>query len=157
MLRKTRHSGKTHFCKKEQKSIFCGMTTLVVGLFFYAAAYAADTTLSPAFCNQLVKHTASADVAYQPGVDVHGNAVAPADLPGSPQMKLPDQMKIPLTVNLAKTLNLNTNAYPYNQLGQGTEAPLGTLTVEGDKVFFNGQPLNDAQQDQLAVLCLHPQ
>jgi hypothetical protein len=65
-------------------------------------------------------------------------------------------INIPLTLSLAKTLNLNTSAYPYNQLGPSTEAQLGTLSVQGDKVFFNGQPLSDTQQDNLAVLCLHP-
>jgi hypothetical protein len=112
--------------------------------------------LDPGLCRALVKHTPDADVAYQPGVDVHGNAVAPADLPNQPQMQLPQQIKIPLTLNLAKSLNLNTTSYPYNQLGAGTEAHLGDLTVDGDKVLFNGQPISDTQQDRLAVLCLQP-
>ena len=72
-------------------------------------------------------------------------------------MKLPDHIEIPLTLNLAKVLNLNTATYPANQLGRGTEAKLGVLTVDGDKVSFNGQPISDAQQDRLAVLCMHPQ
>jgi hypothetical protein len=67
---------------------------------------------------------------------------------------LPSKIDIPLTVNLAKVLNLNTNTYPYNQLGSGTEAWIGTLSVEGDKVLFNGKPLSDDQQDNLAVLCM---
>ena len=111
--------------------------------------------VDPALCRALVKNTPDADVAYKPGVDVNGNAVAPADLPGSQQIKLPSKINIPLTLNLAKTLNLNTSAYPYNQLGTGTEAQLGTLTVEGDKVSFNGQSLSDDQQDKLAALCAH--
>ncbi len=119
---------------------------------------ATSTTTGPAvdpkLCNALTKHTPSADVAYQSGVDANGKAVAPADVPGSPQMKLPDKINIPLTVNLAKTLNLDTSQYPYNTLGTGTEAWLGTLSVEGDKVTFNGQPLSDQQQDNLAVLCM---
>jgi len=127
------------------------LVIVCVCLPFYAANASAVT---PAFCNALVKHTPDANVAYQPGVDVEGNAVAPADLPGAPQMKLPDQIKIPLTLNRAKTLNLNTSTYPYNQLGKGTEAQLGVLTVEGDKVFFNDQPISDEQQDKLAVLCM---
>jgi hypothetical protein len=121
-------------------------------------AYAASPAVDPSLCNALVKHTPDASVAYQPGVDVNGNAVAPADLPGQPQMKLPDQIKIPLTVNLAQTLNLNTSAYPFNQLGAGTEAVIGTLSVDtaSDKVLFNGQPISDTQQDKLAVLCMQP-
>ncbi len=116
----------------------------------------ASATATPAFCNALVKHTPDADLAYQSGVDAEGNSVTPADLPGAPQMKIPDKINIPLTLNLAKALNLNTSSYPYNQLGQGTEAQLGMLTVDGDKVLFNGQPISDEQQDKLAVLCLQP-
>ena len=117
----------------------------------------ADGKMDPRVCQALVKHTPSADTAYQPGgVDVNGNSVAPADLPGSPQMKLPDKIQIPLTFSLAKVLNLNTSQFPNSVLGPGTEGNLGTLTVEGDNVSFNGQPLTDAQQDNLAVLCMKP-
>jgi hypothetical protein len=112
--------------------------------------------LDPHLCQALTKATPDANVAYQPSVDVHGNAVASADLPGAPPIKLPDTIKIPLTINLAKSLNLNTSAYPANQLGSGTETTLGILAVEGGKVTFNGQPLDDAQQDKLAVLCMQP-
>lgn len=129
---------------------------IIFGCLLAAPANAGEPKADPALCRALVKHTPDADVAYQPGVDVHGNPVAPADLPGQPQMQLPAKIQIPLTLNLAKTLNLNTSSYPYNQLGTGTEAQLGTLTVEGDKVSFNGQPLSDEQQDKLAVLCLQP-
>jgi hypothetical protein len=69
-------------------------------------------------------------------------------------MALPDKLQFPLTVSLAKVLNLNTNAYPYNQLGPGTEATLGIITIEGDRVTMNGKPLSDTQQDNLSVLCL---
>jgi len=139
---------------KNGKTYFMVMAILLGSL---SQAQASNTpAVDPALCQALVKHTPDADVAYQPGVDVHGNAVAPADLPGSPQLKLPSKINIPLTLNLAKTLNLNTSSYPYNQLGTGTEAQLGTLTVEGDKVTFNGQSLSDDQQDKLAVLCMQP-
>lgn len=131
--------------------------TLIAFLAGMSCACAANTpAVDPSLCRALVKHTPDADVAYQPGVDVNGKPVAPADLPGQPQMKLPDKIQIPLTLNLAKTLNLNTSSYPYNQLGTGTEAQLGMLTVEGDRVTFNGQPISDDQQDRLAVLCMQP-
>ena len=32
----------------------------------------------------------------------------------------------------------------------------GIAKVTGDKVFFNGQPLSDSQQDNLTVLCMKP-
>src|SRR5580704_6161497 len=106
------------------------------------AAAHTDTHIDPKLCNALVKHTPSADTAYQPGVDSTDNPVTAPDLPAAPQMALPCKIQIPLTVSLAKVLNLNTSQYPYSQLGPGTEANIGTLTVEGDTVTFNGQPLS---------------
>lgn len=54
-------------------------------------------------CSRLVRHLPAADVAYQPGVDAKGRAVAPADLDGSgadalPNL-LPDVLEFPITIN----------------------------------------------------------
>ncbi len=70
------------------------------------------------------------------------------------EIRLPQTITIPLTVSLAKVLNLNTSQYPYSQLGTGTEAVIGTIAVTGDKVTLNGQPLSDTQQDNLSVICM---
>jgi len=118
-------------------------------------ARAADTPkLDPVVCQRLTKHTPDADVAYQAGVDVRGHYVAPADVAGEGQAALPSVIHIPLTLSLVKVLNLNPSQYPVAQLGTGTEAQLGALTVDGDKVTLNGQSLSGEQQDKLAVLCL---
>ena len=113
-------------------------------------------SVDPALCNALTKHAPDADVAYQAGVDVNGKPVVPVDVVGSNAIQMPSTINIPLTVSLAKILNLDATHYPASQLGSGTEAWLGTLTVEGDRVLFDGKPLNDAQQDNLAVLCMKP-
>jgi hypothetical protein len=102
-------------------------------------------------CQQLVRHTPNADVTYQPGIDVHGRPVAPADLSGTNVLQLQDSFEIPLTVNLANRLRLQ-----HNKLGENSDIQIGTLTVKGQQIFYNGQPLNDEQQDSLAVLCLKP-
>ena len=108
-------------------------------------------TIDQRLCQALVKYTPNADVAYQPSVDVRGKPVTPADLSGSNTFKLQDGFEIPLTVDLANRLKL-----PTNRLGSNSEIAIGTLTVNGDKVLYNGQPLTDEQQDNLAVMCLHP-
>jgi hypothetical protein len=110
--------------------------------------------VDPKLCKALVNYQTPPGVNYQPGVDVNGNKVAPADLPASgSQMKLPDKIYIPLTASLTKVLNLDTTKYPASVLGPSTEAQLGVFTVEGNHVSFNGQPLSDAQADELAALC----
>jgi len=149
----TENSTKTRWSKFFQY-VYMKLALVLICLFPHIALADTSPSIDPALCRSLVKHVPDASVAYQPGVDVDGNPVAPADLPGAPQMQLPDKINIPLTLSLAKVLKLNTSQYPYNQLGPGTEAQLGTITVEGDKVLFNGKPLSDEQQDNLAVLCL---
>lgn len=54
-------------------------------------------------CSRLIRHVPAADVAYKPGVDAKGRAVAPADIPGSgadaiPNL-LPDVLEFPVTIN----------------------------------------------------------
>ncbi len=49
-------------------------------------------------CARLVPHEPAADVAYQAGMDVHGNSVAPADLPGSVEIDLPEAYVFDLTI-----------------------------------------------------------
>lgn len=44
---------------------------------------AARIVVSAADCRRLVPHEPSPDITYRPGVDAHGDPVAPADLPGS--------------------------------------------------------------------------
>ena len=64
----------------------------------------AEVTITRADCARLVEHVPSADVAYQPGVDAYGRAVAPADLPGGlhngTQFQVPDTLHIPIEVDL---------------------------------------------------------
>lgn len=119
-----------------------------------ALAHAAPQ-IDPRLCQALVKHVPSADVAYQGGLDIHGKKVAPADLPDSPTIALPAVIAIPLTADLTTILNLPPAKMPF-KTGGDTGVALGSLTLEGDRVLYNGQALTQDQQDNLAVLCLQP-
>ncbi|MEX0694654.1 MAG: hypothetical protein WD075_09440 [Rhodospirillales bacterium] len=55
-------------------------------------------------CQRVVRHQASADVAYKPGVDVRGNAVAPAEASGGFTIPLPDVFEFNITRDLAAYL-----------------------------------------------------
>lgn len=112
-------------------------------------------TLDPAFCRALVKHTPAADVAYQSGVDARGKPVVPADLDGQPRLDLPEEIVLPITADMFKLLGLDQSKFPFQAM-QRNDIYLGTLTVRGEQLFWNGKPLSDAQQDNLAVLCLKP-
>jgi hypothetical protein len=97
-------------------------------------------------CSQLVSHVASSDVAYRPGVDVNGNAVAPADLNAQPQIAVPDVISIPVTIDLATNLGIDTPFLARPTVGEVQ------ITRDG-RVTFNGQPIGGHAQQELAKRC----
>ncbi len=102
-------------------------------------------------CRQLVEHTASPGVAYQPGVDVRGRPVAPADLASSgAQIQAPQNFTIDLKTSLAGKYGI-----PSNSPLLDPSVEVGKITVEdgGRRVLYNGQPLGGAEQGALADLC----
>lgn len=100
-------------------------------------------------CQRLVRHVPSADVEYKPGVDVHGNPVVPADLPGSQPLKVPDSYEFDITVNVFERLGRD----PPKGLG-GTELKVGTVSVDKrGNVSFNGQRLSWDDKAAIAEAC----
>ena len=94
-------------------------------------------------CARLVPHEPAADVAYQPGVDVHGNAVVPADLPGSVQLDLPKTYVFDLTIR-----PLDDDDF------EETGLKLGRVRVSPDgRASFNGKPLQSDSQAELSRRC----
>ncbi|MBN9525538.1 MAG: hypothetical protein J0H82_05005 [Alphaproteobacteria bacterium] len=88
------------------------------------------------------------DVAYKPGVDVHGRPVAPADLPNGYEGVLPDQIVIPLTVPLRRYA-------PQVPAVAGSEIYAGAVTLDlaSGKLFLNGRPLEPDDGQALAAAC----
>jgi len=50
-------------------------------------------------CQALVQYRQAPGVNYQPGVDIHGKYVAPADLPGGVPYTLPDKVQFDVVIN----------------------------------------------------------
>lgn len=125
------------------------LLAIVVGLFFCAGSLPAQTiVLTEAQCAGLVQHQPAADVAYKPGVDVKGRAVAPADLSAS-QIALPKEYSIPITVDLQKRLGIPADPNQY----QTSDFTVGTVTLKEGRAYFNGKPLQDDSTARLAALC----
>jgi hypothetical protein len=105
--------------------------------------------VTKADCARLVKHEPDADVAYEPGVDVRGNEVAPADLDGGLRIELPETVAIPIEVDLFDRLGL-----PSDRRYEG-DVQVGTVRVDLDdgRATFNGQPLTPEEQHELARRC----
>lgn len=129
------------------------LAALMPALLLSVSAHAMiSRRVNPALCNA-VNYQTPPGVEYQPGVDVNGKKVAPANVPNQQQMALPNKIKIPLTAPLAKLLNLDTSQNPANKFGPGTEAQLGSFEVEGNQVSFNGKPLTNDQKQKIAAAC----
>jgi hypothetical protein len=99
-------------------------------------------------CKKLYVHKPSADTNYRPGVDVNGNAVAPADLPATTNFAAApgDYIDVPMTVDLAKRLN-----QPLPE-GVQMEGVIGSLRLYKDgRINYNGQDI----QPQADVMCGH--
>jgi hypothetical protein len=117
----------------------------VLSMLSYATApLAAQPRLSPADCARIVAHAPEPSVTWRPGVDTLGRAVAPADL-ASPQLVAPPRIEFMLSVDLARRLDLAP--------GLVGDLPLGIVSVEGSRLLFNGRPLSDAAQAELAAAC----
>lgn len=84
-----------------------------------------------ATCRQLVDHVASPDVKYKPGTDAQGRKVAPADLKPRANIKVPETITIPITVDLCEryssTQNVKLCHTPFKRDGV-TARPFDTTT-----------------------------
>jgi len=115
-----------------------------------AAAQQGPIVVSSSNCEAIAHVNDAPGVAYTPGVDVDGNAVAPADLPGS-NTALNQALANPpikITADLQRRFGIPANS----ALFQG-EAQIGYVTVQDGKAYLDGQPLNVDEQGLLATAC----
>ncbi len=112
-------------------------------------------TVTATTCAALANYVPAPDVAYRPGVDAEGNAVVPADLGGAPPIRVPDFFSVAITVEVAHRLGIPVfpdPANPQNDLYK-PEAAIGVVTYTDGRFEFNGQPLQDDAEAELAALC----
>ncbi len=111
---------------------------------------AAITTvaITRADCARLVAHVPGPDVAYEPGVDVYGREVAPADLDGAPRIELPETILIDIEIDLQARFGIPANPTLYDP-----DAEVGEVAYRDGRFTFNGQPLQDEAQAELAARC----
>jgi hypothetical protein len=119
-----------------------------MGMMATALPVAADVAVSGQDCDRLVKYQEPPGVEYQPGIDAHGETVVPADLGGGVNIQLPKTIVIPIELFIQDKYHI-----PANSVLWAAKAEIGTVTVEGDQVFFNGQQLTDPETAALADLC----
>ena len=95
-------------------------------------------------CRRLVRHVPSADVTFTPGVDVYGRSVTPAELNGSSQLELPTTFTFVLEFQPLED---------EERLDQTTLALGAVMVDEKGEVFFNGRPVSNDEEAELARLC----
>ena len=110
----------------------------------------ARVTITRSDCQRLVRHVPAPDVAYQPGVDVNGRPVAPADLGSGVRIKVPEVIEIPIDVDLQDRFGIPPNRELFK-----ADAFIGSVvvTVKDGRAYFNGQPLQDEAEFALTQRC----
>jgi hypothetical protein len=114
----------------------------------WAAPAGAEVAISRRDCDRLVTHEPAPDVTYQPGVDVHGRPVAPADLGGGAQIELPDVIYIPIEVLIQDKYGIPANSVLYD-----ATALVGVVSVRGNQVYFEDKLLSDPEVAALEEAC----
>jgi len=128
---------------------FVSTAALLIAIALIYSVDAQTVTIKTADCASFVRHLPSTDVAYKPGVDVHGRSVVPADLDGGVQIKPPEELVIPITLDLQQRLGIPVDPSQY----QTQNFTVGTVTWKDGRGFFNGQPLQSEESARLAELC----
>jgi hypothetical protein len=85
---------------------------------------------------------------YAPGVDVNGDAVAPADLPSSAPLPALEDFPIEIGGSLKKRFGLAAGSRFFR--GQ---ALAGLVSVRDGRAWFNGVPLADDERAMMAAAC----
>jgi hypothetical protein len=125
-----------------------GTIGLVLTALAWPAPASAEIAISRRDCQRLVNHEPAPDVTYQPGVDVHGRPVVPADLGGGQQIQLPDVIYIPIEVLVQDKFGIPANSVLYD-----ATALVGVVSVRGNQVYFEDQPLTDPEIVALEEAC----
>ncbi len=129
-----------------------GLALLLAASPAHAHEGKAEVTIARADCARLVEHVPAPDVAYHPGVDAYGRAVAPADLPGGLngglQIEVPETLHIPIEIDLQERFGIPANPALYK-----SDVPVGEVVHRNGRLSFNGQPLQDDAAAELTRRC----
>ena len=141
--------------KKKVFPLFLGLFLLVGFLPAHAGSKTEqigpqEVVITQDTCLQLVEHRPDPDVAYQPGMDVRGNDVVPADLNAGQKVFIPDQFIVDLDVFLGDALDIDLGL-----TGDKTEASIVDVqfNTKTQEVLLNDQVLLSAKDTHITDLC----
>ena len=131
----------------------------ILAILPVAPAAAELVVISRDDCARVVAHVPAPDVAYRPGVDTRGRAVAPADLDDTISLDLDaDDIVIDIAVPLRAFPGTLGDETAFTDAGgkiarYGATADIGIVTLRGGLVYFNGQPISPSERERLAAAC----
>ena len=137
--------------------------SLAVALLAAAPAWAGRIVVKSDDCAGLTAHVPDDDVAYQPGIDAYGNAVAPADLNDIGRIDYnTDDISIAIGNPLIATEGVVGDEAAFIAAGGkidtfGADSSVGSVTLRDGEVYFNGRRITDNQRRALAVACAERQ
>lgn len=128
--------------------LFFVLAAFLVPIFFFTEpALASDVKISERICRQITRHVPADGGAYQAEVDVRGEKVASADAGAASPITIPKDISFDYGVDLDKK-------YGIGSTGTASATPtLGKVTIRGNRVYWNGQPLDGADQSAMAAEC----
>ena len=139
------------------------VAAMIVAFVLGSPAWAALLSVKPDDCAAITAHLPDDDVAYQPGVDVEGNRVAPADLDDAGRIDYNiDDIVITIGHPLIAIDGVVGDQDRFVAGGGridvfGADLDVGYVTLQGGEVFFNGQRLTDNQRRAIAAACAEAQ
>jgi len=110
-------------------------------------ALASGVKVSERICNKIARHAPVDGGAYQAGVNVRGKKVVGADAGTASPVKIPKDISFDYGVDLDKK-------YGIGNTGTASATPtIGKVTIRGNRVYWNGQPLDSSDQSAIAAEC----
>ena len=125
---------------------------VTIVIFASAPSRAAERTIAIARsdCELAVRYVTPPGVDYQPGVDVNGRPVAPADLDDGRRLQLPESIPVFITDDLRRRFHVPRHSPLFD-----TDAVVGIveLRLSDRRLTFNGVEIGSAEADALAAMC----
>ena len=136
---------------------------LIAALIAAAPAGATIVIVTADDCAAITAHEPADDVAYEPGVDVDGNAVASADLYDSGRIDYnADDIVISIGNPLVATAGVVGDEAAFVAAGGridsfGADSSVGSVTLRNGEVYFNGRRITDNEARAIALACAEVQ
>ncbi len=118
-----------------------------------APAHGRKVMVDRRICDSVTRYVQPPGVAYEPGVDVNGNPVAPADLPGGNTWTPPKTLQFPVILN---PFNIHgSSSSTAAKEFSNTQMPVAHVTVDLDsgEVLLDGKPISDTDAQAIAAAC----